>query len=288
MANELNSVVSSDAQAPAKPKRAPMSTRNRLLFWLTAWAIVLMPFLFWRSTWFGRSLSDKQINEYLSDNTKPRHIQHALVQVGERMARGDRSAQQWYPTLVKLADYPVEEVRNTDAWVMGQDNQQPQFQQALFGMLNDRAGTVRANAALSLVRFGDARGRAQIIAMLLPVKINSARAGTLSDIAKPGQTVREGGLVARIDDEEVRAPETGRVVSVNYRKGMLVAAGTEIAVLEPPVEQVWEGLRALYLIGQAEDLPLVRSYQRASSQVPQRIQQQAAETERAILDRSRK
>jgi len=40
-----------------------MSTRNRMLVFLTAWLIVLMPFLFWWSTWFGRQVSDKQIGE---------------------------------------------------------------------------------------------------------------------------------------------------------------------------------------------------------------------------------
>src|SRR3989442_7529643 len=39
--------------------------------------IVLMPFLFWWNTWFGRQLSDKQLSEYLHDDKKPRHIQHA-------------------------------------------------------------------------------------------------------------------------------------------------------------------------------------------------------------------
>ena len=39
-----------------------------------------MPFLFWWNTWFGRHLSDKQVNKYLHDEQKPRHIQHALVQ----------------------------------------------------------------------------------------------------------------------------------------------------------------------------------------------------------------
>ena len=69
-----------------KPHRR-MSTRNRLLFFLTAWLIVLMPFLFWWNTWFGRPLSDKQLNDYLRDDKKPRHIQHALVQIGERLAK---------------------------------------------------------------------------------------------------------------------------------------------------------------------------------------------------------
>ena len=40
-----------------------MSTRNRLLFFATGWLIVLMPFLFWWNTWFGRQLSDKELAE---------------------------------------------------------------------------------------------------------------------------------------------------------------------------------------------------------------------------------
>src|ERR1700719_3656701 len=101
---------------PSAPTRPRMSTRNRLLFFLTAWLIVLMPFLFWWSTWFGRHLSDTQISEYLNDAKHPRHIQHALVQLGERMARQDASAARWYPQLLRLAANPVEDVRNTDAW----------------------------------------------------------------------------------------------------------------------------------------------------------------------------
>jgi len=54
----------------AKPAASPhhkMSPRNRALFFVTAWLIVLMPFLFWWNTWFGRRLPDKQITEYLQD-----------------------------------------------------------------------------------------------------------------------------------------------------------------------------------------------------------------------------
>src|SRR5215467_914606 len=104
---------------PTTKKR--MSTSNRILFFVTAWLIVLMPFLFWWNTWFGRNLTDTQMSEYLRDDKKPRHIQHALIQMGERMNRHDASATKYYPELVRLATYPVEEVRNTDAWVMGQD-----------------------------------------------------------------------------------------------------------------------------------------------------------------------
>jgi len=117
--------IAESPSPPSAPTRPRMSIRNRLLFFLTAWMIVLMPFLFWWSTWFGRQLSDSQIGEYLNDDKHPRHIQHALVQMAERIGRHDASAARWYPEMVRLAAHPVEEVRNTDAWVMGQDTSAP-------------------------------------------------------------------------------------------------------------------------------------------------------------------
>src|SRR5215470_13785920 len=112
-----------------------MFARNRLLFFLTAWLIVLMPVLFWWNTWFGRQLSDKQMSDYLNDEKHPRHIQHALVQLGERMTRHDPGASRWYLEVLRLASNPVEEVRNTDAWVMGQDTADPGFHEMLLKML---------------------------------------------------------------------------------------------------------------------------------------------------------
>src|SRR5258708_7923782 len=115
-APNLAALVEDSAARPARPHHR-MSTRNRLLFFLTAWLIVLMPFLFWWSTWFGRELSPQKIGEYLKDDKHPRHIQHALVQIGERLGRHDATALMWNGELIRLAAHPVEEVRNTDAWV---------------------------------------------------------------------------------------------------------------------------------------------------------------------------
>ena len=145
-------VAVSDSSEQQVRARHRMSTRNRMLFFATAWLIVLMPFLFWWSTWFGRHLSDKQLSEYLNDQKHPRHIQHALVQLGERLTVHDATAAQWYPDLERLSSYPVEEVRNTDAWVMGQDTTHAGFHDALLKMLEDPSPMVRGNAALSLVR----------------------------------------------------------------------------------------------------------------------------------------
>src|ERR1700722_18265068 len=160
--------VPQDSPNVSKPPKPRMTTRNRLLFFVTGWLIVLMPFLFWWNTWFGRQLSEKQLAEYLQDQKHPRHIQHALVQIGEHITRHEASVTHWYPQVVRLASDPVEEVRNTDAWVMGQDTSGAGFHEALLKMLADSALTVRGNAALSLVRFGDATGRPQIIELLQP------------------------------------------------------------------------------------------------------------------------
>ena len=280
-----------DNLAP-QPSRPRMSTRNRLLFFLTAWLVVLMPFMFWWSTWFGRALTTRQMGEYLNDNSHPRHIQHAIVQLGQRMSRHDPSAARWYPDLVRLASNPREEVRSTDAWVMGQDTAGPGFHEALLKMLDDSSMIVRGNAALSLVSFGDGSGRPQIVSLLQPVTITAPTAGRVMDTAGVGTAIHQGGLIAKLQEgnvqqtRELRSPITGRVRTLSTATGASVVPGTAIATVEPAEEQVWEALRALYLIGQLEDLPAIRPYQRELPEVPERLRQQAIEAERAIQERA--
>ena len=268
-----------------------MSTRNRVLFFVTGWLLVLMPFLFWWNTWFGRHLSDKQVTEYLQDNQHPRHIQHALIQMGERMSHHDASVTRWYPELVRLANHSVEEVRNTDAWVLGQDTSGPGFHEALTEMLADASPVVRGNAALSLVRFGDASGRPQIVALLQSVKITASSGGRIVDADKPGTAIHQGGLIAKLQNDqqtlEVRSPISGRIRNVFVQTGQAVSAGTEIASVDPATDQVWEALRALYLIGQLDDLPAITPYTRELPEVPDHIRRQAVLTEKAIRDRAK-
>src|SRR5271167_2286080 len=200
-----------------RPKRG-MSRTQKTLFFATGWLIVLMPFLFWWSTWLGRRLSDQQMTEYLHDDKKPRHIQHALVQLGERMGRMDKAQQdqkqrnatveQWYPDLIRLASNPVEEVRNTDAWVMGQDTTGTRFHETLLKMLADSSPMVRGNAALSLVRFGDATGRPQIVALLQPAQITAPVDGHIVDADRPGTAIHQGGLLAKLEIADSAPPQT--------------------------------------------------------------------------------
>jgi hypothetical protein len=284
-ANPIPDLPTDDAPLP----RPGMSRMQKFLFFVTAWLICLMPFLFWWNTWFGRKLSDQQLNQYLHDTKKPRHIQQALVQVGERITRQDPTAKQWYPELVRLAADPVEEVRNTDAWVMGQDTSATGFHEALLKMLADSSPMVRGNAALSLVRFGDAAGRPQILALLQPAQITSPESGRVIDSDRPGTAIHQGGLIAKLkysseQTAEIRSPIPGRIRSV-AGTGANIAAGAEVAVVDPATDQVWEALRALYLIGQADDVSAIRPYERDLPDISNDVRQQAVETEQAIRKR---
>src|SRR5579871_216609 len=98
-----------------------------LLVMVFLFLLVILPFLFWRGTWFGRPLTDAEIGQYLGDTAKPRHAQHALVQIGERLDRGDRGVRQWYPQVAALGDSPVVELRRTAAWIMGHDHSYEPF-----------------------------------------------------------------------------------------------------------------------------------------------------------------
>jgi hypothetical protein len=207
------------------------------------------------------------------------------------MSRGDATVKLWYPEAVRLASHPVEEVRNTDAWVMGQDTSGAGFHEALLKMLGDKALTVRGNAALSLVRLGDASGRPQIIELLQPATLTASQAGKVIDTSAAGTAIHQGGLVAKIQGNgqtiEVRSPFSGRVRELRVQVGQTIDAGAEIATIDPGTEQVWEALRGLYLVGQPEDIAAVLPYERELPDIPDHVRQQAVETEKAIRGREK-
>ena len=159
---------------------------------------------------------------------------------------------------------------------------------------------VRGNAALSLVRFKDDSGREQIVALLQPAHVFAPSAGRIIDTARVGTAIHQGGIVAKLrpapsaaanspsgeSTTEIRSPISGRIHSISAPTGALVIAGAEIAAVEPGDEQVWEALRALYLIGRAEDLPAIRPYERESRDIPDRVREQALLADQAIRSRA--
>src|SRR5260370_12792788 len=163
----------------AEVSTQPKLRRASLPLIIVAALFIIVPFLTWYGTWFGRDLSDQDTAAYLSDEKNPRHIQHALSRVEERIERGDPSAKKFYPQIVALAKSPTGEIRKTAAWVMGQDNKSSEFHQALISLLSDSEPLVRRNAALQLVRFGDASGRPELRSRLQSFQSKSTIAGTV-------------------------------------------------------------------------------------------------------------
>ena len=43
--------------------------------------LILVTFLFWYQTWFGRRLTNSELGHYLQDTSVPHKTQHALTQV---------------------------------------------------------------------------------------------------------------------------------------------------------------------------------------------------------------
>jgi hypothetical protein len=259
--------------------------RAYLLITLFALLLVLFPFLFWYMTWFGRKLSDDQIGEYLADRAKPRHAQHALVQLGERMARRDPAAARWYPQVVELSSSPLIELRQTSAWIMGQDHTYAPFHAALLKLIGDPQPMVRRNAALAISNFGDPAARPELLAMLRPYTIASPAGGAVQYRLKLGEYVNPGTLVAHVGGVEVRSPLPGKVRDFGRRAGGTVAAGDPLVEISADKEHAWEALRALYTVGTKDDLEDIQRYVRGVPGMPEKVQEQALLTVREIQNR---
>lgn len=263
-------------------KRVPGSGPILIL----ATLFVAATFLAWYFSWFGRELSDADISKYLADEKNPRHVQHALTQIQKRMERGDASAKNWYPQLIKLSGDPETEFRLTVAWLMGFDNQSQEFHTALLKLLQDQEPIVRRNAALALVRFNDSSGHDELVSMLKPYVLKAPADGVLASSMREGATVSRRSLLARIEQPdgktvELRSPLPGRVNKIAKANGAEVSQREDLITLDSDELTVFEALRGLSFVGTREDLSLVESYAN-SNDVSARVKEQASLTANAI------
>jgi biotin carboxyl carrier protein len=277
---------------PVFPEPAPqgrVSLRNRILFLAAVWLVALVQLFFWRGTWFGRPLSDQQIGDYLHDKN-PRRVQHALIQLGDRMAHKDPTAEAWYPELVVLAVSGDEDIRTTAAQVMDEDPTRPEFHDVLLHMLRDPSMSVRCQAALALVRFDDASGHDQIVGLLDPMVVKTPYTGRVLELPRMGAAIANNAVLVKLDSGggpiEIRSPVAGRVRGVSVQQNEHVSAGTELLTLTASPDQVWRALRALATIGHPDDLSAVDAYARISHDIPERLRQQATLTDKAIRERA--
>jgi HEAT repeats len=226
---------------------------------------VIATFLAWYFTWFGRELSDADISKYLADEKNPRHVQHALVQIQQRIERGDATSKSWYPQLIALSGSAEPEFRLTVAWLMGFDNQAPQFHESLLKLLKDQEPLVRRNAALALVRFNDPTGREELVAILQPYPVRAPVNGVIASSLQEGSTVARNTLLARLEQPDrtivqVRSPLPGKIHKVFKANGTQVSQGDEVLSLNSDENSIYEALRGLSLIGIAEDVAVIEGY----------------------------
>lgn len=278
---------------PEGQPRDPFATRKAaLIATAVAVASVAVPFWFWLDTWFGKPLDDAQIAEYFADTERPRKAQHAMAQISKRIAEGDESVKQWYPTLLEMARHELPEIRITVAWLMGDDPSSAAFHQALANLLEDANPLVRRNAALALTKFADPAGRAELRGMLQPYRLVSEHAGTVTNRLEPGDSFDAGALLVRVqpagggEDLDVRAPLPGILDRQLHADGTSIAGGTEVTVVRPESTHVMQALLGLYLVGTLEDLELIRPYQRPRDGLSQDVMQQATLTLQRIRERS--
>ncbi len=285
MADEFIKPNGTSAHAAAIPRRP----RNIWLI-VVAGLFIIVPFLTWYFTWFGRALSDEKIAEYLSDDRHPRNIQHALLQVEQKIERGDVSAKNFYPQIIAASKSSVPEVRKTAAWVMGQDNKSEDFHRALAVLLKDGDPLVRRNAALQLIRFGDGSGRDELRAMLQPFEAKSTLAGAIVSLLAQGTVIKAGGLLARIRDasgnvQEFRSPVDGAIASLALKEGDPVSVGQSVAFINPDRATLLDALQGLAYVGTSDDLTAVESITQSGSGAE--AAQQAAQTAKAIRARGK-
>ena len=278
----------SDSQAGTpKPQ---LKRRTNIWLVIVAALFIIVPFLTWYGTWFGRELSDEDLAKYLAEEKNLRHIQHALSQIEARIEKRDPTVKKFYPQVIALTKHPVAEIRKTCAWVMGQDPSVEEFHRALLPLLSDSEPLVRRNAALQLVRFADGAGRFELRAMLQPFEVRSSIAGTVASILPPGSKIKAGGLLARIRDssnteQEFRSPVDGAISSVSIKDGQTVTVGQPIASLIPDRSTVLDALRGLAYVGTRDDLSVIEPLSQGTTTSDAEIRQQATLAMKAIQSR---
>jgi hypothetical protein len=278
----------------AAPPKKSVAKRWLYAVLILAFLFVLMPYLFWQATWFGRPFDDAQMAKAFADTKHPREAQHALSQVTDRILSPDSaihaSARNWYPQVVTFSSNSDVALRTTAAWVMGHDSTVPEFHVRLWELLRDPDPMVQRNAALSLVNFHDPSGHDIICGILKPYLISAPSAGKLHERLKPGDPVNTGSPAGRLEGldgktVEVRTSVPGTLVAWLVPEGAPVIAGQSVARIDPSSDEVWEALRALYLIGTTQDEAAVAPFAKGIPEMPPSVAQQATLTLTAIRNR---
>jgi hypothetical protein len=85
----------------------------------------------------------------------------------------------------------------------------------------------------------------------------------------------------------VHSPTPGFFSKASVQDKSLVTCGESIVLISPSESQVWEALRALFLVGEPQDLFEVEAFAKSKPQMSERVRQQAVLTLKTIKERSK-
>jgi biotin carboxyl carrier protein len=251
MMNRVLSVIRSSLRSligvrVLPPKGSPQ--RLVVVISLALFLTVVFPFAFWFLTWHGWALDPAQVESGLGEPLRPSRASQQILQIGEKLSRGDHSVRRWYPRIMQLAKTQDEDLRRNVAWMMGRDPEHDAFRAVLRDLLNDPVPLVRLEAALSLAQFHDDTARAELQSATQPYRVNSSVAGRLQMRIDTGDTTRPYTVVARINDVDVVASIPGKVAAVLAKDGQDVEKGQSLLAIERNVTQVEQARRALRVL----------------------------------------
>ncbi|HTL53473.1 MAG TPA: HEAT repeat domain-containing protein [Planctomycetota bacterium] len=266
-----------DGDPEFTPAQAKKRARSLLIIRLVALAMVVVPLIFWLMTSFLVRLDDDKLQAYLeiAVATPPdspdagkaaRNAQHALTEISTRLGDHDPNVNKFFPLLAKLADHPEPAVRRTAAWVMGDAPGSEILHAALVKLVSDPDPLVRYNAAPALSKYHDGdHARPVLAAMLKPFALTAPAAGKIQLIVAKDSGLREAMQAVVLDlpdgkQQIVPAPLEGRVMDLQAHEGDTVAAGQGLMLIQANPNQVFNALVALMLVGEPDDLALIRPF----------------------------
>ena len=229
------------------------SRKATLIATAVAIACVALPFWFWMDTWFGKSLTDAQIEEYLTDTERPRRAQHAIAQKLRAYRGGGRICHGVVPQGAGTLRHELPELRLTVAWLMGDDPLNEEFHRALRVMIEDPHPMVRRNAALALANLATPAGAQKCAPCSSPHRLASEHAGTVMNRLEPGDSFDAGALLVRVQQMARESPWTfarnspGILDRQLHADGDRVDAGEAVTVVRPESTHVLQALLGLYL-----------------------------------------
>jgi len=244
----------------------PAKKRSPILMVVIVALVVMVPFLAWYNSWFGRDLSDGRISEILATGTDGPEVQHALSRIQMRLQKGDESATRWRSRIIALTGHELPEVRRMVAWTLGHDPHET-CRAALKTMLGDADLAARRNAAVALTKWRDDAGRAVLLKALKFIEVRAPAGGVLDLKVREGDAVTTGRDMAIIEtknsgDLSLRPPMNGRVLELAAAEGDRITSGSIVGTLAPDPESVFAALKALFLVGRAEDAARIEPFAR--------------------------